>query len=814
MNHSALSDDDMNEGHYDAAPSSRSPMRRIPSASAGLTALLFTITTCLVWSSTPSSSRAEEPPTKRALLIGINKYLHVPKLNGSLNDIETMRQVLVSRFGFDERHIATLTDEAATRAGILAALDRLVQEAGPRDTVYLHYSGHGSQVQDLNGDEPDDGLDETLVPQDGRGGNIPDITDDELDERLARLKASSALIVLDSCHSGTATRGMEVRTRAVPQDTRLALYPKPNVTTRGVIPLLTTRYVLMTGAAAHQEALDGPVEGKYHGFFSYALSKSLGGSSGLSPRDVFAGIERELKRIQAHFGRSSMPEPQLEAPPTLLDRPLWASLHEEPAAGSDKGDVRLPWLQASGQGQDHVLLVNGAALGAAPGSLWAVYLQNETDFRPGLALAVVTVKELRGKDALAIVTSGSRTLPANARAVALTPAGPSDRIPVRLRDIPPDHLKGVESALRKQVGEIEIVKAGEFSRFVIDSNQQGTQLDVYASDGLFLVASFSLKDTSWATGLAQVMSRSANASEILALDNPSSQLKVSAHVGNKPAKVASRGIGVVADTKAAHYHIRKSGKPRTGDNSLQLDVQTSADAYLTIVDVDSQGGVTVLFPNTYQRPGYLPDGRVRGGESILIPDSLDNGNQAGFHWDYTPPKGVDTIRVFASTDLETATMIRQRIHALEKLAQQRGKPGVTTRGDLTASVSSLREDLAKRATRGLIVVNDPTPVSLTPTTEAPLLAQAAPPSAIASPSPGDTTPAPVAPQDPQLAQVPTAQPEPPVTATIPSTPETAPAIASSPSPASPATPSFPQPAPSLTPLPDWSATTLTILVEG
>ena len=69
---------------------------------------------------------------KRALLIGINKYQSVPKLQGSINDIETMRQILLTRWGFQDRYIAVLKDEAATRVGILAALEQLVRETGHR----------------------------------------------------------------------------------------------------------------------------------------------------------------------------------------------------------------------------------------------------------------------------------------------------------------------------------------------------------------------------------------------------------------------------------------------------------------------------------------------------------------------------------------------------------------------------------------------------------------------------------------------------------------------------------------------------------
>ncbi|HEV7715172.1 MAG TPA: caspase family protein, partial [Steroidobacteraceae bacterium] len=74
---------------------------------------------------------------KRALLIGINDYKSVPGLQGSVNDVQTMREVLVTRWGFPEANIRMVTDQAGTRAGILAALEDLVRTAGPNDTVYF-----------------------------------------------------------------------------------------------------------------------------------------------------------------------------------------------------------------------------------------------------------------------------------------------------------------------------------------------------------------------------------------------------------------------------------------------------------------------------------------------------------------------------------------------------------------------------------------------------------------------------------------------------------------------------------------------------
>ena len=44
-------------------------------------------------------------------------------------------------------------------------MKELVARIGQDDIVVFHYSGHGSQMTDLEGDEPD-GLDETIVPYD------------------------------------------------------------------------------------------------------------------------------------------------------------------------------------------------------------------------------------------------------------------------------------------------------------------------------------------------------------------------------------------------------------------------------------------------------------------------------------------------------------------------------------------------------------------------------------------------------------------------------------------------------------------------
>jgi hypothetical protein len=144
------------------------------------------------------------------LLIGIDKYTGVPPLVGSANDAQKMRRFAQTYWGYRDDQIKVLLDEQATRNGILTAIDTwLIRSSQPRDRVLFYYSGHGSQIQDTNGDE-EDGYDETLVSVDtqveqGTYRNM--VLDDELQGRFDQLRDRQVTIIIDSCHSGTATRG-------------------------------------------------------------------------------------------------------------------------------------------------------------------------------------------------------------------------------------------------------------------------------------------------------------------------------------------------------------------------------------------------------------------------------------------------------------------------------------------------------------------------------------------------------------------------------------------------------------------------------
>ena len=83
---------------------------------------------------------------------------------------------------------------------IRAALNELVDGSKPGDILFIHYSGHGTQVpvDGFTGDLEPDNCDEALVPSDM---NL--ILDDDLKEIFKKVpKGVDLTFIADCCHSG------------------------------------------------------------------------------------------------------------------------------------------------------------------------------------------------------------------------------------------------------------------------------------------------------------------------------------------------------------------------------------------------------------------------------------------------------------------------------------------------------------------------------------------------------------------------------------------------------------------------------------
>ncbi|KAF7791691.1 hypothetical protein EIP86_002714 [Pleurotus ostreatoroseus] len=105
------------------------------------------------------------------LLIGINYVGQQAELRGCINDANNVKRFLCSYYGYREEDIVMLTDDTndprriPTKQNMLQAMQWLVNGAQPNDSLFFHYSGHGGQTKDVDGDEAD-GFDEVIYPVD------------------------------------------------------------------------------------------------------------------------------------------------------------------------------------------------------------------------------------------------------------------------------------------------------------------------------------------------------------------------------------------------------------------------------------------------------------------------------------------------------------------------------------------------------------------------------------------------------------------------------------------------------------------------
>ena len=142
----------------------------------------------------------------KAVLFGINYNTSADaKLRGCINDVKNIASLLKTKMNFGE--ISTYTDEVSnepvTKANIINVLTQLARECREEQisTVWIHFSGHGSQVRDWSNDE-EDGLDECFIASDYKRGGI--ITDDEFNMYFRLFPTTTKIIcVFDCCHSGT-----------------------------------------------------------------------------------------------------------------------------------------------------------------------------------------------------------------------------------------------------------------------------------------------------------------------------------------------------------------------------------------------------------------------------------------------------------------------------------------------------------------------------------------------------------------------------------------------------------------------------------
>jgi hypothetical protein len=322
--------------------------------------------------------------------VGINHYLHakdakILPLAGCENDVALMKDTLQNAFGFPETNIKTLIGPQATHEAITGEkglfrthlIENAKQEYNrngkDRDKgalIVFHFSGHGSQIKDQDGDEKDDGKDETILPYDTRdaANRVTDITDDELNDLLVELTQYTAnvVMILDSCHSGTASRGDEDRlAREADEDNRVNTYVrKSNVSEEA----MADKYVLISGSLSSQRSYERPVKqtsrGKADGLLTYYLSQALWRADTHTTyhellRETREGIKSEMQDGQ---------DPTIEGD---ISRKVLSG-------GSLRGE---PYFEIVSDPQGELITFNaGKAHGIREGTQVAIYSREATTF--------------------------------------------------------------------------------------------------------------------------------------------------------------------------------------------------------------------------------------------------------------------------------------------------------------------------------------------------------------------------------------------------------------------------------------------------
>ncbi len=263
-----------------------------------------------------------------ALVMGIDEYPEgVSDLRGCVNDANIWKEFLETHYKHFSPEIALLSNEQASRAGVIDAFQKHLSQARDGDIIFLHYSGHGSREKAPEGSLKyfPEGLNETLVLSDSRhkdaNGNYTgiDLADKELGRLLEDIiegKPKANLVIsLDCCHSGSGTRNVsdltQPRLTGDRQDQGRSMESYlPGIFVNGQYQQPSSRHVLMAACTKKQQAWEANNREKSqkNGLFTYCMMRTF---EKLGTNVTYADLYRNARAMMRAV--TQIQEPQLEA---------------------------------------------------------------------------------------------------------------------------------------------------------------------------------------------------------------------------------------------------------------------------------------------------------------------------------------------------------------------------------------------------------------------------------------------------------------------------------------------------------------------
>lgn len=271
--------------------------------------------------------------TKWALIVGIGTY---PMESGwssihGDNDIELVNSFL-TKIGVQPECIITLKNEHATKQNIVSAFQQLLTLVSLNDWVYIHLSGHGQRITDVNGDEEFDSWDEAFIPYDAKktynttyqGENH--LVDDELNNWLMTIRqkigqSGTLCVVLDACHSGDGSRYQDEETLEMDQECLRGTndcFIIPTSTPLEPQSRLPIEWICLSACKDYENNYEWKVDNQYFGRLSYALSQVI--RPHMSTEELIRALQIQYKLMP--LTRNRIQTLSVDAPPRYIETPF------------------------------------------------------------------------------------------------------------------------------------------------------------------------------------------------------------------------------------------------------------------------------------------------------------------------------------------------------------------------------------------------------------------------------------------------------------------------------------------------------------
>lgn len=656
----------------------------------------------------------DQKPRRLALLVGVGRYTKDVPVNkkawrqlNTHSEIVKLRDVLQKRHEFLPADIKILEDSATAKGQDIRDQfqKHLIDQAKPGSVVFFHFSGHGQQLPDKNGDEYD-GLDESLVPADAvdqsiESGAKKNILDDEIAKWLELLTKNmrgpsgkvegSIVLSFDTCFAGSLQRG-DLIERGRGWDEKDD-GPRPPVGQRSGPPganatALLDRgandYVLLSASRNDQTARERDGAGLYSRALASALERL--------PREIsYRTLMHEVMVAVRLQIKDQTPNWEGDA-----DRGLFGTPFVKPLPSF------LPVLAVAGA---RIQLPVGSLQLIAEGSIYSLYEKGEAPLGPASLLGDAKVVEVGSTTSwLQFQPAGRRRVSdadlQNARAVEKQRVYKDTPLRVRCQD---ERGGGCAPAIRETLAQLQ-----QSGLIVIDGGPQSAakyEVKIVATEHSFVLfrpesgAPFATLTPEIKPGAPEAMPvRLANLSERLRFEwrwrrlfslrgsseHVQARLRImpvsakrdaAGQVAEDPVPLRSEGVATISLPEGTLYQIEVTNLSPTA-------------LWVTVLELMPDGSINTLFPQSSR----LSDG-------YIAPNLGPRVMKLPYVFETTRPYGTSTLKIIATADQTDFSTLAQDANTLTPRDARERAAGMRTRASSNPLGGLLLETLSGNLVR-------------------------------------------------------------------------------------------------------------------